>query len=467
MKHGLSLRPIAILISVVATLSVFAAACGGGSSSNPDLPNAVVDAVAQFVDVGERFELNAFESSEVNDRELTFTWRIVGTPIDLEFDDHCDEDPEQICLFNDDDTCSGIPDLSCTANADCGVGGSCNINSGTSSPQCETGICLVDFGNEGEEASFLASIPGPFEVRLTAQSEVATDITAIILDTYPSLYIVGSLVQLGGTGGGLIGEVADAMTFTPDASAGVANPTTGNLLILDSELGVIREFDFDTNNLVDEFGDVDRFSVDPVAMAFNASNELHVIEGDGDVNVYSGSAGLLVRKLQNIGSGVVAAEFLPSNGYLLVARGEAGIRAYNADGSSRGILGTTDDAVEEAVDIAINDADLLIADAAGDVIRCNTSGNDCGSFGELDGFLDDGSPGAIVVNPSADYEPDVTILVADPVGSRVIACDQDGLNCSTFGDSEDLDSDYLDLVFAPSDAPTTTTTSTTSTTLEP
>lgn len=468
MKHALSSRPVALLLCAIAAFSVSVASCGGGGNrSDPDLPNGVIAAIAQFLDVGQRFELDASQSTEIKDRELTFTWRIVDTPIDLEFDDHCADDFEQLCLFNDNDVCSGTDDVFCTSNTDCGVGGLCNVNSGSSSPQCETGVCLVDQGDENEQASFVASIPGPFEIRLTSQSDVATDITSKVLNTYPSLYVVGSLYQLGGTAGGMLGEIADAETFTPEASAGVGNPVSGNLLIIDSDLGLIREFDYTTNSLVGNFGDADRFNDDPVAMAFNTADQLHVIDADGDLNVYSGSSGLLLRKLKNVGAGAVAAAFTPSNGRLLIARGEAGIKAYNTDGTSRGTLGDTDLAVAEAVDIAFIGDDLLIADATGDVIRCDDDGSDCDSFGELDGLLDAGSPSAIVVNPSLRDKPSVAVLVADPVGSRVLACDEDGLNCSTFGDSEDLDSDYLDLVFAPTDAPTTTTTSTTSTTLEP
>ena len=53
----------------------------------------------------------------------------------------------------------------------------------------------------------------------------------------------------------------------------------------------------------------------------------------------------------------------------------------------------------------------------------------------------------------------------DPVGQRVIACDSNGDSCSTFGDTEDVDSEYRDIFFSPQEVPTTTS-STTSTTLE-
>jgi hypothetical protein len=62
------------------------------------------------------------------------------------------------------------------------------------------------------------------------------------------------------------------------------------------------------------------------------------------------------------------------------------------------------------------------------------------------------------------------VLVSDPIGQRVIACDEDGDNCETFGETDDSDvqSNYLDLFFSPGTPPTTTTsTSTTTTTTLP
>ena len=58
------------------------------------------------------------------------------------------------------------------------------------------------------------------------------------------------------------------------------------------------------------------------------------------------------------------------------------------------------------------------------------------------------------------------VLIADPVGERVIACNSNGGGCATFGETDDnFGSNYSDIFFAPQATPTTTT-STTSTTLE-
>jgi hypothetical protein len=81
----------------------------------------------------------------------------------------------------------------------------------------------------------------------------------------------------------------------------------------------------------------------------------------------------------------------------------------------------------------------------------------------------------VAVNPSADVT-DADVLVADALAKRVIACDLDGTSCGVFGDTAGLDSDYVDIVFAPPAVPdvppppilsTTTTTTSTTTTMVP
>ncbi len=456
------------LFLFVATLA--AAGCGGGDDlSNPDLPVPVITAVSQFVDVGQRFELSAADSTEPEDRELEFTWRVSGTTAGTRFEDHCEDDFDQVCTANDDDTCLGDDSTFCATNSDCGAAGTCNFNSGTTSSECTTGICLVTRGNEGPEVTFVADIPGPFEVRLTAASSVATNITSRTFDTFPSLYLVGSLLQFGGTAGALVGAVADSDDFTPDAVAGVADPSSGNLLVLDANLGVVREYDVYDSSIVGPFGEVDRFSTSPAALAFDAGDRLFVIDTDGSTRIYSAGSGLLVRNFGNVGAvtpGRAAAAFDPASGELLLVRGGAGVERFSTGGAALGILGETAAAVAEAVDLLFTpDGDLLIADNTGDVVRCDGDGTDCDSLGDLDGLLADGSPSAIAVNPSLDYEPDAALLVADPVGGRVVVCDIDGEGCGVFGDTDSVDSDFSDVFFAPSVAPTTTTTSTTTTTV--
>lgn len=461
-----------ILLGQIFTLSLALTALGCGSSggvSNPDRPDPVITAEAQFVDVGQRFVLSAADSTEPGDRELSFAWRVTGSTVEIVFEDHCVDDFDQICTSNDDDTCLGDTSTFCTSDADCGAAGICNFNSGTTSSQCDTGACLVGGGDDGTEATFVASVPGPFEVRLTAESDIATNIATRIFDTYPSLYLVGSLTEFGGTDGGLVGAVEDADDFTPNAIVGVANPVTGNLLVVDDELDVVREFSIEDNSIIGDFGDVARFATQPAVLVFDSADRLNVIDDDGTVRVFDADNGLLIRVLGNVGpveAGRAGAAFSEASGELLVVNGGAGVQRFSASGAALGALGDTVAATTEAVDLTFSpDGDLLIADAIGDVVRCDDDGSNCESLGEVASELDPGSPSAIAVNPSFDDRPDVALLVADPGGERVIACDIDGFGCSTFGETDAVSSDFHDVVFAPSSAPTTTTSSTTSTTL--
>ena len=324
-------------------------------------------------------------------------------------------------------------------------------------------------GDEGAKATLVADVAGPYSVRLTAIGQNANGTKTIVLDTYPSLYLVGSLFQFGGTGGALVGEVEDAIEFAAGASEGAANPAGGNLLLIDDVLGVIRYFDLRSGEILGAFGESDRFVVDPAAMAFQpGSGRLFVAQENGDVKIFDGTTGLLITAFTNVGAFPIAMRFSPENGDLFVVTGVAGsgVRTFGADGTAKGILGDTDTDVTEPVDIDFLGDSLLVADRAGRVVRCDLDGTDCGSFSaEADSLLDAGSPSAIAVNPSAD-DTDADVLIADPVAERVIACDSTGEDCSVFGDTDEVDSEYEDVFFAPTDAPTTTTTSTTTTTLE-
>jgi hypothetical protein len=177
---------------------------------------------------------------------------------------------------------------------------------------------------------------------------------------------------------------------------------------------------------------------------------------------------LLISKFANVIPNPTALRFSPS-GDLLVVNGSPGVHVYSSAGVDEGILGDTGTATQQPVDLDfLDDETLLIADQTGSVVRCDADGTGCGAFSnELDGLLPSGAPTAIAVNP-AKADTDNDVLVTDPVGKRVIACNSNGGGCGTFGDTADQDSEYDDIFFAPGEVPvsTTTTTSTTSTTLK-
>lgn len=467
------------LAAPLALAFVLSGGCGsGGSQSNPDLPDVVIDPVSQFVDVGARYFLDGSGSTDPdgNAEDLEFQWRLIsGGSDDTDFDDHCREDFDEICSSNDDDHCSNDTDRLCNTDDDCVDFGTCLLNSGTTSSECTEGLCGLGEGDEGAMATLVADVAGPYSVRLTAIGQKANGTKTIVLDTYPSLYVVGSLFQFGGTEGLLVGEVADAAEFAAGASEGAGNPADGNLLLIDDVLGVVRLFDLRSGAILGAFGESDRFVNNPAALAFHPDNgRLYVAQQDGEVKVFDGTTGLLITTFGNVGANPISMRFSPTSGDLLVVDGVAGsgVRAFGSDGVSNGVLGDTDSAVTEAVDLDfLGDpaTALLVADRTGRVVRCDTDGTDCGVFSaEADDLLEAGSPSAIAVNPSSgESDTDADVLIADPVGERVIACDAAG-DCGTFGETDEIDSDYEDVFFAPTSAPTTTTTvtSTTSTTLK-
>ncbi len=456
---------------------LFAANCGGGSGqSNPPPPIVVVEAEADLVDVGQRFELDASDSTDPNGdaEDLTFTWRIIaGGNTDTEFDDHCVNDFDEICFFNSDDTCNNDTTVFCKEDDDCPDLGTCNLNSGTTSPQCTTGICGVEEGDELNMATFIANVAGPFTVRVSAVGSESNGTGTRVFDTFPSLFLVGSLYQFGGTEGTLLGELAGSPEYAEDASEGASNPADGSLVVIDDGIGLLRVFDLRSGEVLGAFGESDRFVNEPVALAFHPDNgRLFVAEAGGRVLQFDGTTGLLINVFTDVGPGPVAMKFSPESGHLLVVYGNAstGVREFDEDGDDLGILGDTDTAVGEPVDLDFLDEDLLIADNTGKVVLCDEDGESCQAFSSnLDDLLSTGSPSAIAVNPSSAYT-EADVLVADPVNERVIACRANGSACETFGDTDDgeVDSDYLDVFFSPGVVPTTTTsTSTTTTTTQP
>ncbi|MBI5505863.1 MAG: hypothetical protein HY899_13790 [Deltaproteobacteria bacterium] len=462
-----TLLPSFIFIAALAVAGALAAGgCGsGGSQDNPPLPDVVIRAVAQFLDVGQRYQLDGSDSTDPNgdSSKLTYRWRLISGGPDTKFDDHCKDDFEQICFTNSDDPCSDDAESFCHDNADCGEFGVCQTNKGTTSPDCTTGICNIGLGAENAQATMLANVAGPFTVRLTAVGASSNGTGTMILDTYPSLYVVGSLFEFGGTQGGAVGEVADAAEFAAGAVKGAADPVNGNLVVIDAAIGALRVFDVHTGAILGSFGESDRFVTDPTALAFRADNSrLYVAQSDGDVLIFDAATGLLISTFGNVGANPTALAFAAESGDLLVVNGAAGsgVRVFGADGSGKGVLGETASEVAEPIDVdLLGDpaTALLVADATGGVVKCGIDGNDCGPFGNVGDMLVDGSPSALAVNPSS-ADTDNEVLIADPVGKRVIACDASGENCETFGDTADLESDYNDVFFAPSAAPTTTTT---------
>ncbi|RMF25778.1 MAG: hypothetical protein D6760_00150 [Deltaproteobacteria bacterium] len=461
-------------IAVVVWLVAATGGCGStGSVSSPTPPTAVIKVTSWLVDVGGRFQLDASDSTDPKDRELDFTWTIVHPTSQAEFEDHCEDVPAEICTHNDDDPCSDDPNTFCTSNADCATG-TCMINAGTTSSECSTGKCLVGKGNHSSIATFIGDVPGPYSVRLLAESSRANDVATMVLDTYPSLFVVGSLFAFGGTQGAAIGEFADAASFAAGATRGVSNPATGNILLAVPGAGLVREFDYRDGSVVGTFGETAAFSSDPVALAFDASGRLFVADSDGRVQIYDGSTGLFIRTFGDVAAGgesVSAIAFSPVTGNLLVVDGAAGkaVREYDAAGNLVGPLGATGAAAGVAVDLAFADDgtnDLLIADGDGDVIRCASDGTGCSSFGSASSVLQAGGPTAIEVNPS-DAAPSAKVLIADSVLGAVVGCSGDGATCGVFGETDSISSSFSDVLFAPPAVPTTTTTtvSTTSTTV--
>lgn len=468
---------------LAAMVMLFAANCGGGGSqSNPPAPNVVIEAVSDLVDVGERFVLSGAQTTDPNDPEydeFVYQWRFVLGGAFVEFDDYCKNHPTDVCTSNNDDYCSNDTTTFCNEDSDCINFGTCDTNSGTSSDQCATGICNLEEGDKGVNATFLASVAGPYTVRLVVEGSESNGVQNRTFDTYPSLYVAGSpaddenaLVQFGGTKGALIGEVTDAAEYAGGTISGAANPVGGDLVVIDPELKLVRVFSLRSGSILGAFGDSTRIVNDPAALTFQpGTGRLFVVEQTGRVLVFDGVTGFLVKEFGNVGAGAKAIRFSPTTGNLLVVNGQpgGGVLAFDAtNGQALGVLGDTDVDVDTAVDLDFLGEDapeLLIADQTGSVVRCDSDGNNCGPFSAaLDAMLASGSPSAIAVSPSAEYV-DADVMIADPVGEQVISCDSDGENCATFGETGDLDSLFEDVFFAPPSAPTTTTSTTTTTTL--
>src|SRR5207244_179845 len=141
-----------------------------------------------------RFILNAGQSTDPNGKaeDLQFQWRFVsGGTTDTDFEDHCRNDLSVVCTENDNDHCSTDDSILCHENSDCPSPGTCVFNSGTTSSQCETGICGLGEGDQGTVATFVANVPGPFSVRVTAVGDESNGTKTVNLNTFPSLYLVG------------------------------------------------------------------------------------------------------------------------------------------------------------------------------------------------------------------------------------------------------------------------------------
>jgi len=465
------------LITPLAVLAMlFAANCGSsGGSSNPPPPDVEIAASPDWiVDVGQRYFLDGSGTTDPNgdEEDLEFIWRLIEGGVEgSDFDDHCRDDFDEICVSNDDDHCSNDLDRICKVDDDCEGIGQCLFNTGTTSSECTTGICGIGEGNEGVRATLVADVAGPFTVRLTAIGSESNGTQTVVLDTFPSLFVTNSIFQFGGTEGAALGAVADAEEFASNASEGVADPINGNLVVIDDSLKLVRQFDLRTGAVIGPFGESDRFVNDPTALAFNPANgRLYVAEASGRVLMFDGTTGLLIAVFAEVGADPIAMRFSPVTGNLLVVYGttDTGIREFNADGTDLGVLGETATAADQAVDFDFlpeaQDNDLLIADDSGSVVRCDFDGTDCGNFSTAaNNLLPAGSPSAIAVNPSAEFTS-ADVLIADPVNERVIACTANGNSCETFGDTDNsFDSDYSDVFFSPAALPTTTTTTTTTT----
>ncbi len=459
---------------------LFVGGCGSsGSNSNPTPPIAVITTDSYIVDVGAAYQLDASLSSDssgltVGDAgadALIFSWTKIHPTSQSQFESHCEgaEVLAETCTSNDDTVCTNNPGTSCESDADCtATGDSCDLTSGTTSPQCsDGGRCGVDAGSSAEVASFVADAPGSYTVRLLVEASRANDIAVTTLETYPSLYVVGSLFAFGGTKGGIIGEFADAADFAPGAVRGEANPVTGNLLLADPDFGLVREFALTDGSIIGEFGETSVVDA-PVALAFDANQWLHVAGASGDTFIFDAQTGLRVGTFGDVagsGESVSAIAFAP-NGELLVVDGGPGqgVRRFSADGSALGILGDTASSVGRAVDLAFYNGSLFIADGIGNLVRCDADGTNCGSFGTALAVLGGSGTTAVAINPAASASS-AAILIADSSGAgQVVGCNASGSACNVFGDTAGLSSAYSDIFFAPSVVPTTTTTTTTSTT---
>ena len=149
-------------------------------------------------------------------------------------------------------------------------------------------------------ATFIADLPGPYTVRLLTQAtNNANDVATRVIRTNPSLFLVGSLIEFGGTQGNLVGVSPDAEIFAPNATAGAANPVTGNLIVAVPSPAVIREFDFRTRTVVGAFGETSIFPEEAVALAFD-ERVLWVAYQSGVVRRFDAASGLFIDEFGDV-----------------------------------------------------------------------------------------------------------------------------------------------------------------------
>jgi hypothetical protein len=295
---------------------------------------------------------------------------------------------------------------------------------------------------------------------VTVSTSDANNGAPVDLNTYPSLFLLGSLFSFGGTGGALVAEYADADVYASDAVAMTADPATGNVLIaVDTDPGRVLAFGFRNGVFLGVFGETASFSTAPVALAFDEAERLFVANTDGSVQRYDS----LGRFIASVGDVTALAEQVgaialsPVSGELLVVDGRAAqpIRRYNpSNGAFLGVLGTVESVATQPVDIAFfATTDLFVADGTGALVRCNPDGTACADVAAATSLLAPGGPTSVAVNPAAEATA-ADVMIADSVNRTVVACDADGSACAVFGETSDLRSTYLDLTFAPTELPT-------------
>ena len=441
--------------------AVLLVSCGSTDSTTvPTPPTAKINATSWLVDVGGRWSLDASDSIDPRvtdqvDKNLAYGWTMVHSTSASDFDDYCsDED---------------VADTMCTSDDD-----------------CSEGSCGEGAGDTLESVSYSPDEEGPYTVRLTVSSGLAAGTKVMTLDTYPSLFVAGTLERFGGTAGGAVGALGSNSSFLTGAAHGLSNPafwlSGRNLLILVTDgagFGVVREFNYQTGAVVGTFGETASFISDPTAMAFDSSDDLYLADGDGTVAIFDGATGFYQSTygddISGPGDESPTAIAFDGSGNLLAVYG-AGVGAvYSYDGSSStagAVLGDTAGALSGASDLAVvgSTAILVLDPTASAVVSCDGSGTSCSSFSALAGALSGGdSLAAVAANPSAAAASSaaVLVLVDNVAGDGVVACNADGSTCAAFGSATALGTSAADIFFAPSELPTTktTTTSTTTTTL--
>lgn len=438
----------------VAAAAILLAACGStGTTAIPASPTAVISITSWLVDVGDRWALDGSGSTDPRytdqtEKDLTYAWTMVHSTSASDFDDYCEVDD--------------ISDQRCTDDDD-----------------CSSGSCGTGEGDTLETTSFSPDVEGPYKVRLTVSTGSAARTDIMTLDTYPSLFVAGTLARFGGTAGAAVGTLGSNSAFLSGAIDGQTNPATRNLLVLVSDgsgAGVLREFNYQSGAIVGSFGETPTFVPDPVAMAFDSSEDLYLAASDGEVDVFDGETGIYVSTYGDDISGpsgeAPAAIAFDSSGKLLAVYGSGTAGVYSYDGNSStaaAVLGDTTSALSGASDLAlIGTTALLVVDpTAGTVVGCDGSGASCSSFSGLAATLSAGdTPARVVANPAAATVTSaaVLVLVDSAGGDYVVACDSAGSTCAAFGSASALGTSAADLFFAPPELPTTTTTTTSTTT---